>query len=806
MAFADLHVHSRYSEHPTDWFLKRIGAKESYTEPETIYQHARERGMDFVTITDHNRIEGALRLCGSHPEDTFSGVELTTYFPEDGCKIHLLVFGLDGCQFDEMQRLRPDIYQLRHYVHEQGLAHSVAHATYPVNGKLSVEHLEKLILMFDVFEGINGGRNRANNETWSRVLSALDERVISSLREKHGLIPFGPTPWIKSFTGGSDDHAGLFVGHTCTSAPASSPTDFLEAIRKGGVAPRGRSNTYQALAFTVYKIAYDFSKQRREGSARGLLGALTELVFEKREFKLKEKLFIRRLSGSNGSRARIYQHLNNLIMESSKNSRNPIEQRLAIVYARLADLSDEFMRSLVNSIKRDIAEGDLLGFASSSAASIPGIFLSMPFFSAVREMFSNRALLDVISMRFTPDHERTRSRRILWFTDTFTDLNGVSVTLEKVADLARTADPGVRIVTALSEEEAGKTGENVVILPHIESFSLPGYEKYTLRVPSVLKSLEMIAAFEPDEIYISTPGPVGLTGLLFARLIGARVTGFFHTDYSGQAASIVADETITDLIENFIRWVFSCCDEIRVPTAEYIDLLQRRGYPRDKLVMFKRGIDITEFAPRDEPRQVLAGRFGLDSERLLVYTGRISREKNLDVALEAYRRVLRSFPGTGFVLAGDGPCMEELASKAGDLPGVRFLGRVPNKALPELYTLADLFVFPSDTDTFGMSVLEAQACGLPAVVSSEGGPREIVIDGLTGFIATAGDVSDWSAKICRVLTMIGNDVESYRRMRREARLRVVYRYDWRYNYQSLFTPQNRTIGACGAEVPDLADS
>ena len=80
MAKTDLHVHSKYSEHSSDWFLKRIGANESYVNPDDNYILARQNGMDFVTITDHNRIDGSIYLQEKYPDNVFSGVELTTYF------------------------------------------------------------------------------------------------------------------------------------------------------------------------------------------------------------------------------------------------------------------------------------------------------------------------------------------------------------------------------------------------------------------------------------------------------------------------------------------------------------------------------------------------------------------------------------------------------------------------------------------------------------------------------------------------------------------------------------------------------
>ena len=92
-AKVDLHVHSKYSDRPSEWILRRIGAPESFVEPIELYRIAKSRGMDFVTISDHNCIDGALEI--AHLADTFISDEVTTYFPEDGCKVHFLVCGID---------------------------------------------------------------------------------------------------------------------------------------------------------------------------------------------------------------------------------------------------------------------------------------------------------------------------------------------------------------------------------------------------------------------------------------------------------------------------------------------------------------------------------------------------------------------------------------------------------------------------------------------------------------------------------------------------------------------------------------
>lgn len=201
MLKADLHCHSIYSEHPADWFLQKLGARESYTDPFYIYDRAIQKGMDLVCITDHNRIEGALLLKEKHPSKVITGVESTAYFPEDGCKIHILIYGLNEEQFETINLIRKDIYELRSYLLENELTHSVAHASYQVNGKLEREHLEKLILLFDVFESHNGGRNVLNNLGWKHILDHMDANRIEALYQKHRIEPASDEPWVKGYTG-----------------------------------------------------------------------------------------------------------------------------------------------------------------------------------------------------------------------------------------------------------------------------------------------------------------------------------------------------------------------------------------------------------------------------------------------------------------------------------------------------------------------------------------------------------------------------------------------------------------------------
>ena len=133
---SDLHVHSKYSNRPKQWFLRRIGAPESFSEPLDIYKCCKEAGMDYVTITDHNTIKGSLDI--AHLPNTFISSILTTYFPENKCKIYCIVSGINEDEFTSLLQHRENIYDLREYIHSNNIAHSIAHPLYQINNRLTV--------------------------------------------------------------------------------------------------------------------------------------------------------------------------------------------------------------------------------------------------------------------------------------------------------------------------------------------------------------------------------------------------------------------------------------------------------------------------------------------------------------------------------------------------------------------------------------------------------------------------------------------------------------------------------------------
>ena len=147
MIRVDLHVHSKYSTRPSQWFLQKLGCPESFTEPLMLYQIAKQKGMSLITITDHNVIDGALEI--AYLPDTFISEEITTYFSKDRCKIHVIALNITEKHHQDFQHIRQNLFELIDYLHQEHIHYILAHPFYSLNERLSMTHFEKRLLLFN---------------------------------------------------------------------------------------------------------------------------------------------------------------------------------------------------------------------------------------------------------------------------------------------------------------------------------------------------------------------------------------------------------------------------------------------------------------------------------------------------------------------------------------------------------------------------------------------------------------------------------------------------------------------------------
>lgn len=256
----DLHVHSNHSNKPTYWAMRKFNCPESYTPPLRIYQTARQRGMDLVTITDHNTIAGALEI--AHLPGTFISAEITSCFPENGCKVHVVVLNIDEGSFREIMELRGNLYELVAYLHARRIAHFMAHPLYAQNDKLTLEIFEKALLVFTTFEVRNGCRARRFNDFAARLLAGLSREYLMELADRHDLPPVGETPWIKGMVGGSDDHGGLFIARAHTVGQGDTPASFVASILDRNCRAAGLDGGPLTMAHSLYGIGHSYYRER----------------------------------------------------------------------------------------------------------------------------------------------------------------------------------------------------------------------------------------------------------------------------------------------------------------------------------------------------------------------------------------------------------------------------------------------------------------------------------------------------------------------------------------------------------------
>ncbi len=389
-----------------------------------------------------------------------------------------------------------------------------------------------------------------------------------------------------------------------------------------------------------------------------------------------------------------------------------------------------------------------------------------------------------------------REKRVLWCTDTIKDLNGAALMLQRIGWAAHEKGRKLKIVTSLPAKDLTEDLPPCIInLPHIHHFSLPHYESYVLRVPSLLRSLREISSYEPDEIIVSTPGPVGLAGVIAAKYLKTPCIGVYHTDFYLQAKDITGEEGVASLLDNYTKWFYSLMDEIRVPTREYLRLMEQRGFDRTKLRLLKRGIDADSFSPTLTGRSFLQEQFRVRAGITLLFAGRVSKDKNLDFLLEVFKHLAAEIPLLSLVIAGNGPYLKELQRRNAH-PRIIWTGQLRQNVLADVYSGADLFVFPSTTDTFGMAVLEAQACGIPAIVSDKGGPKEVIVDGETGFVVRAGDLLAWKHRIESMIYLILKEPGEYMKMKEKSRQNTLSHASWSAVIDDMIgsprTPEART--------------
>jgi glycosyltransferase involved in cell wall biosynthesis len=308
------------------------------------------------------------------------------------------------------------------------------------------------------------------------------------------------------------------------------------------------------------------------------------------------------------------------------------------------------------------------------------------------------------------------------------------------------------ITSAVHRKEAGEFAEpgRVRVFDPIEAYDLPVYKEMKLAVPPFLEMLKYVYDAGFTHIHSATPGPMGLAALAVSRILKLPISGTYHTAIPQYAARLTKDESLEAYSWRFVIWYYAQMDFVYVPSLETGRELIAKGLPAEKVAPYPRGVDADRFHPR-HGGDFYEHRYGLPPDSLvLLYVGRVSREKNLAQLAEAFRAIQTVRPECTLAVVGDGPYREEMAAELKGWPCL-FTGYLDGDDLAAAYASADLFVFPSTTDTFGNVILEAQASGLPVVVTDGGGPRENMRPGQTGWVVPGDNAMALAEAVLQLL-------------------------------------------------------
>ena len=766
MSRCDLHIHSRYSARSEEWLFRRFDFPDSYSDPKTLYEQLVGHGMDHVTITDHDTIEGCLQIADL--PRTFISEQVTTYFPHDTCKLHILVWGISEQQHRDIEAVRDNIIELQRYLQMAQVTHAVAHPLYSVNGKLEACHLEQLILLFKHFEGINGLRDALLSDLAQTLFEQLTPDKIDAFANCHNLAPTHAEPWKKVFVGGSDDHGGQFVASAFTETPAADSAErFLEFVRSGDCSVRGYGGTPLILSHGFYNTVACFIQDRfheKLGPGAALLEKMFSRFMEGRaptEFTLKEKTeFIVQgvLSGKifefvKPANVSLWNELSGYF------ARPEVKAKLAAHLDKVSEperrtflmanmVAEQLAFRFFNKFVQQIGSGNMVESMQALSAIAPILVILTPYIYGFHSQAPSRKWLRSIFKELTGTVPiALQNRKRAWFTDTLEDVNGVATTIRKMTAAGAAAGKQLVVVTSRSNQQISDIP--IKNFPPIGEFELPEYELQKLSFPPILQMLDYIQREKFSEIIISTPGPVGLTALLAAKMLNLQTSGIYHTDFPQYIRILTEDSFLESMAWRYMHWFYGQLDTVFVNSEEYRQSWIKHGFDPAKLKILPRGLDTELFHPaRREPE--FFEKFGEhNGEIRLLYVGRISREKDLDLLAAAYRRLRDEGLPMQLFVVGHGPYSEAFAKS---LPEAIFTGYLTGNELAAAYASADIFVFPSTTDTFGNVILEAQACGLPVVVSDSGGPKELVQDTANGLITKSHDEEDFARAIRALVT------------------------------------------------------
>jgi glycosyltransferase involved in cell wall biosynthesis len=724
----DLHVHSAASVGNDEWYTRVFGCPESYADPLRQYQLCKERGMSLVTLTDHDTIAGALTLADR--PDFFISEEITAVFPENGCVMHVLAWNITPAQHDGIQSRRENIYELCDYLNREQIAHGLAHPLLSPNWRLDPETFGKALLLFPTFEGINGLVDRRLQPDLFTILDRLTPATIASLQQKHGVRACGPTPWQKALVAGSDDHVHRRCGTVYTEVDGTlGAAEFLQRSLAGDARLVGEQAHLNTMAVCIKHTTYHHLKRRctEEAEFRNPFVEMIDVIAGREPG-----------TACNGFVASLFAGLDSHAIDAGKQfdileiPDRPTEQDDARIVGCIARVSDAVIDRSITSVIDGLNDFDLYRIFGALRDVAGALVTAAPAFFAALHFGRQDRQVRRLWADWTEFPLPKRRERLAVFSDSLEHLDGVSTWCSRFVAGARTAGQEVLVPHCGGPLHDATPGTSLHRLPAISSFSLPIYDRLKFYVPSLIDTLGWAWSQDVTNVELATPGPMGLAGLMVAKVFQLPVTASYHTEVPGLITMLGGPGFLDRAARKYLGWFYNQVDRVFCFSAVSRDSLCRMGVAPDRIRLVAQAVDPAEFSPCHRSASVFQElQIHVGDRPVILSVGRLSREKNLPVVIEAVEALQSRRNPPLLLIVGDGPGRQELEDLCANKEFVRFVGVQRGELLKRLYASATMFAFASRVDTLGLVNMEAMCSGIPVLVPADAGIAEFVTHGIS---------------------------------------------------------------------------
>ena len=337
--------------------------------------------------------------------------------------------------------------------------------------------------------------------------------------------------------------------------------------------------------------------------------------------------------------------------------------------------------------------------------------------------------------------EPSRPLKVVLVTSSYNFIkDGVALTLNRLVEYLERTGVAVLVVAPVADEPAFAHVGTVIAVP---SLPLPARPEYRLAFGLPRNVQQQILDFGPDIIHIAAPDLLGYQALQFARRRQIPAVASYHTRFETYLRHYWYVSGLTSVLTRYLRHFYASCHEVYVPSASMADALLANGH-KSNIRVWSRGVDAERFNPRKRSMEWRARYAIASGDLVILHVSRLVREKRHDTLVETIQRTEAAGLKTKCVVVGDGPDRAALERR---LPQAVFTGFLDGDDLAAAYASSDIFVFPSDTESFGSVTLEAMASGLPCVCADATGSCSLVVNGQTGFLAKPGRAEEFATYV-----------------------------------------------------------